>query len=451
MKRRASLVTALACSLVAAVAAAGPPRITAAAADLQTSLLVIRGDFDPGKKAPSVLLGNELLSVEFWSAGEIHATLPANLPPASYLLAVTTDGKDKFDRCDEGKTGCFGVAIGAVGPRGPAGASVVAASEPAGRNCAWGGSSFTASGQTTYACNGAPGPQGPPGAGGGGVPGNCAAGQVLVSDGRGGWSCGDVCSGLFRPVTFVNLRTDPNNCGSCYSACSLAHASAACTAGACTVAACSPGYGDCDRIAANGCEVNLGFDARNCGGCGVVCGGNAPLCTNGQCSAQPIAKRVFVTSQLYTGNLGGVDGADAKCQGLADGRALGGTWKAWLGDDTHPLAQRFTRASQYVLLNGTVIANGWDDLLKGSISSPINVNEQGGGPPVGSGGCDTQNIVWSNVGATGDQSATYCGQWTNGSNGAGGCRGLASNSNYLWASGCCGPCDYLAGLYCFEQ
>lgn len=55
---------------------------------------------------------------------------------------------------------------GPAGPTGAAGAngiSVTSAAEPAGTNCASGGSAFTAASGTTFACNGAPGARGPAG------------------------------------------------------------------------------------------------------------------------------------------------------------------------------------------------------------------------------------------------------------------------------------------------
>lgn len=44
--------------------------------------------------------------------------------------------------------------------------------------------------------------------------------------------------------------------------------------------------------------------------------------------------RAFVTSTKYDGNLGGISGADAKCQARADAVSLGGTWKAIISDST---------------------------------------------------------------------------------------------------------------------
>src|SRR5262245_3061033 len=44
-------------------------------------------------------------------------------------------------------------------------------------------------------------------------------------------------------------------------------------------------------------------------------------------------RRVFVTSAIYPGNIGGLMGADAKCQTSADAAMLGGSWRAWLSQD----------------------------------------------------------------------------------------------------------------------
>jgi len=40
-----------------------------------------------------------------------------------------------------------------------------------------------------------------------------------------------------------------------------------------------------------------------------------------------VGKRVFVTSDAYKGNLGGLEGADAKCQDLAEDADLPGRWR----------------------------------------------------------------------------------------------------------------------------
>jgi hypothetical protein len=85
----------------------------------------------------------------------------------------------------------------------------------------------------------------------------------------------------------TNVTSDVNNCGACGLVCSLAHATPACTSGVCNIHSCSPGYGDCNGNAADGCEVNLASDANNCGTCANVCPMGqacmAGVCVGGGC------------------------------------------------------------------------------------------------------------------------------------------------------------------------
>jgi hypothetical protein len=53
-----------------------------------------------------------------------------------------------------------------------------------------------------------------------------------------------------------------------------------CEAGKCAVETCMAGFGDCDMVADNGCELDVSTDIGNCGTCGVVC---APANATGKC------------------------------------------------------------------------------------------------------------------------------------------------------------------------
>lgn len=163
--------------------------------------------------------------------------------------------------------------------------------------------------------------------------------------------------------------------------------------------------------------------------------------------SQPAGSRIFITSTRYDGNLGGLAGADAKCQARADAANLGGTWKAWLSDSTTSASSRLIKdTGPYKLLNGTVIANGWDDLADGTIQNPININEFN---QPASGTSWTHTNEYGGIFGT----LTPCNNWTS----VGGDYTYDLIGNYLktdkewtaWPSGT--YCNVPQTLYCFEQ
>lgn len=91
--------------------------------------------------------------------------------------------------------------------------------------------------------------------------------------------CGAKCVGVGA------ADNDPLACGAACTVCPVpAHATATCTSGACGMA-CAAGYGNCDGVAANGCEAVFASDPLNCGMCGKSCAGQA--CVGGVCNAAP--------------------------------------------------------------------------------------------------------------------------------------------------------------------
>lgn len=101
------------------------------------------------------------------------------------------------------------------------------------------------------------------------------------------------------------------------------------------------------------------------------------LCNGvGACSLH--AKRVFISSDSYSGDLGGLSGADQSCQTLADSTVLSGTWKAWLSDSVNNVNDRFTHSTYpYILIDETTkIADDWTSLTTSGLLSMINKNEK---------------------------------------------------------------------------
>lgn len=81
----------------------------------------------------------------------------------------------------------------------------------------------------------------------------------------------------------VNTSNNVNNCAMCGKVCpALANATSVCSASACGLGSCNPGFADCDKDPATGCEINTNRDNNNCGMCGKVCGA-MEACIAGTC------------------------------------------------------------------------------------------------------------------------------------------------------------------------
>lgn len=158
-------------------------------------------------------------------------------------------------------------------------------------------------------------------------------------------------------------------------------------------------------------------------------------------------KTVFLTSVTYNGNLGGLNGADAECSALAAQAGLPGNYKAWLSDSVNSVNERFTHAGPYVLVDGTPLADSWEDLTDGYVSERINRDEN-----------NTyylnNQFVWTNTlrdGASKNDYYVYsCNNWTTTSYMGG--VGSTYYTHYYWTdSNTTNNCSYSRRLYCFEQ
>ncbi len=162
-------------------------------------------------------------------------------------------------------------------------------------------------------------------------------------------------------------------------------------------------------------------------------------------------KIVFVTSASFKGNLGGLTGADAKCQAEADGPASivpSGTYLAWLSDGTDSPVTRFTKtAHPYMLPDGTKIAEDFFDLTDGSIPHALDVDPTG--KPLGS----TNYWTGTNADGTTAQTLATCDGWT--ADPAINFRGMVGSIRYgssLWSSSySSASCGGLERLVCFQQ
>jgi hypothetical protein len=148
--------------------------------------------------------------------------------------------------------------------------------------------------------------------------------------------------------------------------------------------------------------------------------------------------------------MGGLSGADAKCQAEADDPASivpSGTYLAWLSDGADSPDTRFTKSSHpYRLPDGTKIAENYTDLTDESILHEINLDATR--MSVG------HQQYWTGTNADG---TTYrkndtCGAW-----GATppsyvyGMTGHTANKTSSWTSYRGYPCRRTFRLACFQQ
>lgn len=158
-------------------------------------------------------------------------------------------------------------------------------------------------------------------------------------------------------------------------------------------------------------------------------------------------KRIFVTSSGSSGALGGLAGADSRCQQAANNASLGGTWKAWLSSSTTSAASRLTHSSvPYRRLDGVVVANDWTELTSGVLANSILHDEFGA--------VQTQYQTWTGTASDGSSwTCTLCNclDWTSGSDVYNGGIGRDSSSNSLWTQFQGVGCSSAIQLYCLEQ
>jgi hypothetical protein len=153
--------------------------------------------------------------------------------------------------------------------------------------------------------------------------------------------------------------------------------------------------------------------------------------------------RIFITNTVQNADLGGLDGADQLCASQAADAGLEGDFQAWLSTRSLSVSDRLMHADgPYVLVDGTLVANDWDDLLDGSIQAPINLDANGdlrGG--------DT----WTGTLATGaSYSSDDCAAFTSGSGGIALC-GSSESTSSTWTENITPACSTGLRLYCIEQ
>ena len=151
-------------------------------------------------------------------------------------------------------------------------------------------------------------------------------------------------------------------------------------------------------------------------------------------------KRVFVTSAGTTGALGGVGGADARCQQLATRAKLDGTFVAWLSVEEGPALARLRVDGPWFLLGGTRVFASKAAIAMGP-EVPIDRDENN----VRVDAAD----VWTGTNGAGNATAQNCNGWVLAV--GSGTKGKTNGRGNEWTASDNDNCQNVERLYCFEQ
>ncbi len=164
---------------------------------------------------------------------------------------------------------------------------------------------------------------------------------------------------------------------------------------------------------------------------------------------------VFVSSKTYAGTaIGGVAGADAKCQALAAASedaaiaARAARFTAWVstGNANSPgMTTRLPAAGRFRRVDGASIADSVPELLSGSIRVTVNLDENG--KAIQTGGL--QGASWTGTQGNGKTSGATCADWS--AAGAQGDIGRATSTDSTWTNYTASDCSLQKHLYCFDR
>jgi len=178
------------------------------------------------------------------------------------------------------------------------------------------------------------------------------------------------------------------------------------------------------------------------------------LCGN---TCKPTPMHVFVTSTVYTGGLGGLQGADLKCNVAAFEGGLPGNYRAWLSDNMQAAGTRITGGlGKYVRPDGLVIADTWAAFKSNLHKAPIQLDEFGLPAPISDPICGPGiPVAWTNSNVDGSTyNPTYdCMNWSMPFGPA--ALGRIDAMDFKWSLQCglmaMATCSMKAPLYCVQE
>lgn len=201
----------------------------------------------------------------------------------------------------------------------------------------------------------------------------------------------------------------------------------------------------CDNsLAFLGCTCNVGLPNEWNTGDGEE-GGDDGGDDDGQEEYNPnTIGTMFVTNTLYSGALGGISGADAKCMFAVTYSDLGlnGEWIAIISDESTSAESRIPNGIIFYRVDGVMVAYSKVDLLTGNLDNPINLNENGNTP-------QGTTLAWTGSFEDGQiYSEHTCHNW--GWANEVGITGLWTSTNGNWLNEYPFECTEYKHLYCMK-
>ena len=162
-----------------------------------------------------------------------------------------------------------------------------------------------------------------------------------------------------------------------------------------------------------------------------------------------LSHRLFVSSQTYNGSLGGLDGADAKCDSLAKAAGLKKTYKAILSSSSLSAYGRLLFTGEILKVsssdNSILIADSGADLFNTDttdLKSLVNLDESGN---------TISSNVWTGTGSDGSNLSDNCNNWASSSGSVDAWHGDSTKTNERWLESNFTSCNNNYSLYCVSQ
>jgi len=195
----------------------------------------------------------------------------------------------------------------------------------------------------------------------------------------------------------------------------------------------------------NDCDGLADYDDFDCKkNAGEACGGDNECL--GKCDGGTCGHVIFVTSTDWNGDLGGLKGADSKCQSRAKAAGLGGTWRAVISaspnrnDKNAKDRLNFKSGAKIYNLDEDKLANNGKDLWDGQIENAVEYTEN----------LQSRQVdVWTGTETDGTADFHECFDWNRGV--GGGQEGNSGKSGGGWIEdGGQEGCGDTYALYCID-